>query len=800
MLTNSFISERLRTVILLLALLISWFPRTGNAQSVADTSQSEKVVRKIRFIGNESIADKKLESLTRTRTNREFLGIPRFTPWYFLWKINHKIGEPPSRLNRSVVGTDIERITTYYKSNGYQDVSVDTNIVPFGKNKAEVTFQIREGPLYQLNHITYAGTPSFADQPGRRKAFYEQSELTRKKVNDSTFLVNRRFTYDLLTKERNRILNYLKNNGYASIQRDSVIAQVKKDTAKPYQFDVQFRINPGKIYYFGDVFISLAGPDNTVNYEASDTLHYPSHAGDKNKTMVLQKEYESHTKLSLLRDQVLFEPGQLYNHSLYMRTINEFQNLGMLNIQQFGLSREGGLPDYSRTDLPVMFRLKTRPRHQLSMEMFGMERYGFGAGAGITYTNNNLFGRAEQIQLSLNGNFEYVTSNFFDEYEFPNSDTTFSYGGDQLFQSFQAQIDYSEPRLNFPFSWLDQQLFFSNSRTRYSLVYSQSNQINFNINADIRFNLSYTVDHNDQFSSQLDLIELDWLDTTPSGDFLRSLEEQYGKGSLELKRIREDFRPQFSSSIRYTFRDITTNLIKRNYGHYAEYSFSIAGNFPYLLDRYVVTPNTLEGNLPSLFRISTNSLSYTRFFKLSADYRKYIQLSDDATFGYRLFGGFAHPYGKNKDIPLNRRFFAGGSNDIRGWPPYRLGPGGISSNRVAINGGEIKLAAFSEFRQLLISNFLSANWLGAWFVDMGNVWYGPETSIQGNVSQNILERGKFYYDEFYKQIAVGSGVGLRLDWEFVVLRLDLSNRIHDLENGWFKDKGLYFSFGVGHSF
>ncbi len=799
MLKHISIFERVCQAFLLLIACSLLYTEVGFSQASTDSSESERVVRKIRFVGNEAISKKQLTSLIRTRTNREFLGIPRFTPWYFLWQINKKIGEPPATLDRSVVGTDIERITTFYKSKGYQDVSVDTNIVLFGRNKAEVNFHISEGQPYKLREVIYSGIPSFGGQSDKRERFFRESDLIRRQVNDSTFRVNRRFTYDLLTQERNRILNYLKNNGYAAIQRDSVIALVRKDSVRSHQFDVQFRINPGRIYHFGNVFVYLAGPDNQVSYQESDTLRYQNEDGT-HKTMVLQMERESQTRMRLLRDQILFEPGQVYDHSLYMRTINEYQNLGMLNIQQFGLSEDGGLPDYSQSELPVMFRLKTQPKHQLSMEMFGMERYGFGAGVGLTYTNNNLFGRAEQLQLSLNGNFEYVSSNFFEEYQFPDSDTTFSYSGAQVFQSFQAEINYSVPRLNFPFSWLDQQLLFSNARTRYALVYSQSDQINFNINADIRFNLSYTVDHNDRYSSQLDLVELDWLDTTPSGEFLRSLEQQYGAESLQLKRIKEDFRPQFSSSIRYTFRDVNTHLLKKDHGHFAEYSFSLAGNFPYALDRYVVTPKTLEGNLPSLFRISSNSLSYTRYFKVSADYRRYIPLSDDATYSYRVFGGFAHPYGKNKDIPLNRRFFAGGSNDIRGWPPYRLGPGGISSNQVTINGGEIKLAAFSEVRQLIISNFLSADWYGAWFTDMGNVWYGPETNIEGDASQNILKEGKFRFNDFYKQIAVGSGLGVRLDWDFVILRLDFSTRVHDLDEGWFNDGNLYFSFGIGHSF
>jgi len=763
--------------------------------SQADTT-SQEVVRNIRFVGNKNVNSNTLETLIRTHTNREFLGIPRFTPWYFIWKVTKKFGEPPALLNRNVVGKDNERIKTYYESLGYLSARVDTSIVEFQKNKVEVSFLIDEGPASHLRTLAFSGMPNF-DNPEKLQSFYDDSKLVRNKVNDTTFTVDRRFTYDELTTERNHIINFLKDNGYAAVQRDSVVALVRKDSSNQQQLDVLFRINPGKIYHFGDVSISLSGPEDDIHYNQSDTLEGPPFTED-GKLILLQKESESQTRFSLLTDQILFKPGAVFNNSLYLRTINEFQNLGMMTVRQFSLSRDGSQPDYSRSDLPVNFDLQTRPKHQLSTELFGMERYGFGAGAGITYTNNNLFGKAENLQVNLNGNFEYVSSKTLKDFNLTDSTKISSEA--TVFQSYQARIDYTVPRLNFPFARLDKSLLFSNARTRYSLIYGQSNQINFNINNDIRFNVSYEVNHNNNLTSFLDLVELDWLDTTPSTQFNRLLEQQYGKDSFELKRIKEDFRPQFSTIIRYTLRDNQTDLIKRNYGHFADYTIAVGGNFPYLLDRLVVTPNKLEGNLPSLFNISGNSLSYSRFFKFSADYRRYIPIGKNATFAYRGFAGFAHPYGQSRTIPLNRRFFAGGSNDIRGWAPYRLGPGSIPSDNVTINGGEIKLAAFTEVRQLLLRDVLSANWIGAWFNDMGNVWYGPRVKFGNQVSESLLDQGKFYFNRFYKQIAMSSGLGIRLDWDYVVLRLDLSMRIHDLQEGWLKNRGVYFSFGIGHSF
>lgn len=778
----------------------------GQSMSQNTTSQdtTDKVVRIIRFVGNDNVKDNTLESLIRTQTNREFLGITRFTPWYYIWQLTKKFGEPPAMLNRATVANDIERIKQYYKTIGFLEAKVDTNIAEYRKDRVEVSFLIDEGGAFTIKTLGYTGMPQFEDST-KVPRFLNESPLTRKQINDSTFVMNRRYSENKLSEERKRIITFLKNNGYASVQRDSVNVLVKKDSTNKYNLDALFTINPGKQYTFGDLYITLQGPGDSLKTNQRDTVQSPFTIN--NKSIFLQKEKSAQTKFSLLTNQILFEPGDVFDNSLYIRTVNEFQNLGMLNIRQFGLSKDGSLPDYSKDEIPVMFSLQTLPKHSVNLNLFGMKRYGFGSGAGITYTNNNLFGKAENLQIGLNGSFEYVSSETVRDIA---SDTTSQSFDGRFFRSFESRIEYSLPRLIFPFSGLDENIFFSNARTRYLLSFTRSNQLLFDINSDIRFNIRYEVQHNQRYSSFLDLIELDLLDTDPSPQFRQALREEFGEDSFEFKRILEDFRPQISSILRYTFRSQRTDLIKRNYGYFSEYSIATGGNIPYLIDRFIVSPNKVEGNLPPI-TASQNNLAYSRFFKGTADYRRYIPISNNAVFSYRGFLGLAFPYGSSNSIPLNQRFYAGGANDIRGWDIYSLGPGSIPLDDVAINGGEIKLLAQTEVRQQIASNFLSANWIGAWFTDAGNIWYGPQTEFPSSAApgtnqasqsqrERILDLGKFRFDQFYKQIAVGSGLGLRLDWDYVVVRFDFAFRIHDLQEGWFNNKNLYFSFGIGHSF
>ncbi len=779
-----------------------FYPSHIEARQVQENGNTEDVVRRVRFSGNDAVKNRTLLTLVRTRTNREFLGIPRFTPWYFIWNLsNGRFGEEPAYLNRQTVGNDIERLTLYYESLGYLDVSVDTTIVEYQPDKIEVSFIIQEGEPYQIKTISYKGLPEFKE-PEKRSNFMRSSILTRERINDTTFVMNRQYNSQELSDEQQRIITFLKNNGYASVQRDSVVALVKSDPSQAYSLDVQYRIEPGGIYRFGDVRVRLSDTKEPIEYTQHDTLSGPPYTVDSSNQIVLAKEPGTQTNFSLLSSQLLFKPGSIYNHSLYLETVNEFQNLGMLYIRRFSQNETQSQTDFSREEIPAYFDLQTLTKHSISTELFGMKRYGYGTGFGIDYNNNNVFGNAENLTIGANASFEFVSPTVLEEI-----DTTATQSS--IFRSYELRSEYSVPRLNFPFAFLDNRPGFTSGVTRYLLAYSRSDQLLFDINSDIGFNMRYEVNHTQNYSSFLDLIELDVVDTNPSDAYIRNLRNEFGTDTLsdgtivdafELQRILEDFNPQVSSIIRYTFRSQDTDLIKRNRGYFSEFSISVGGNIPYLIDRSVITPDTLEGNLPSLFGLSDNSLSYSRFIKISADYRRYIPLSNSTILAWRLFGGFAHPYGNSTSIPLNRRFFAGGSNDIRGWAPFQLGPGEISTDNVNIPGGEIKLAAFGELRQSFIQDFLGANWQAAAFVDAGNIWYGPRNDFRDQENQDRLEQGRFRFDTFYDQIAVSGGPGLRLDWDYVVVRFDFPFRLHDLQAGWFNNKQLYFSFGIGHSF
>ncbi|TVQ12770.1 MAG: outer membrane protein assembly factor [Balneolaceae bacterium] len=768
------------TNLLLTCLLIMVIVSSGGTASAQDNSVYEgKLIRTVEFKGNRSISNGVLGTVARTQTNREVLGIPGATLWLGLHRITSRLGEPPSLLDPGILARDIERIETFYQSQGFRDANVETRVEEIRRGRVKVTFFIDEGEASIIRTVSYSGLPEF-DDPRIVERFYRRSGLIRSAIDDTTFEVNRQFRFELLSTERNRIIELLRNNGYASVQRDSIISFVKPDSADPLQLDVLYRVNPGQIYQFGNLRMNLDASGGSTMPVLRDTLRGEPHS-QPGYTIFISREEETRTNPGLLVERLLYKPGDQFDNSLYMATINQLQNLNMLTVRQFSLSAEGGLPDYSSPDIPVFIDMQTLPRQQIRTELFGMQRLGFGAGAGVRYTNNNLFRWAEMLDIGVKGSFEYVTRANIPGFDNP------------LLRSLEGNIEYSVPRFQVPFKAFNNRPFFLNPRTSYRLSAARINQINFDINSNFRINVNYQTNHSPTTLSSLDLIELDWLDASATTPFLEDLNLRLTEGdidTLQFQRILEDFRPQFNSTLRYTLRETNTHVIKRNDGYYAEASIELGGNLPYLIERFGVNPDSLTGSIPS---VGGARLTYSRYLKGSVDYRRYLPVSRNTVFAYRGFMGIAYPYGETRQIPLNRRFFAGGSNDIRGWPPLRLGPGNLDQSQVPINGGDIKLSGHMEVRQMLLRSFLSTNWGLAIFSDFGNIWYGPRSDFS---------EGKFRFDQFFNEIAVGGGLGLRLDWEFVIFRIDLAYRIHDLQDGWFQAgfNDYFIHFGLGHTF
>jgi outer membrane protein assembly factor BamA len=186
------------------------------------------------------------------------------------------------------------------------------------------------------------------------------------------------------------------------------------------------------------------------------------------------------------------------------------------------------------------------------------------------------------------------------------------------------------------------------------------------------------------------------------------------------------------------------------------FSFEAAGNLLYALSKLTKANKDEDG------RYNLFGINYAQFVKADLSFSKCMILDDRNKLAYHAGVGIGVPYGNSKMLPFERSYFAGGANSVRGWSVRELGPGGMLTDSIssfAQQVGDIRLDLSVEYRTKLFWKFEAAA-----FIDAGNIWTYHKDSTR--------PEGNFDFSRFYKEIAVGYGLGLRLDFDFFLLRLD----------------------------
>ena len=260
----------------------------------------------------------------------------------------------------------------------------------------------------------------------------------------------------------------------------------------------------------------------------------------------------------------------------------------------------------------------------------------------------------------------------------------------------------------------------------------------------------------------LNLLNTIYPETATSDAFKNYLEELKFKGN----NLYRSFNPSFVSSIsfQYVYRDLLPSNELKN-GKIFQIGLESGGTTLNFL------PNHKFSFVTDLLN-SGQDIQFYRFLRLNLDYRKYKMLGHNqkSQIAFKLLGGVAYAYGDENDyqLPYEKNFFIGGPSSVRAWKPRRLGPGSyVSSSNLVEQPGSILLESSLEYRFKLFPLFGQMN--GAFFIDAGNVW----NMTQGNTDPST----QFHLNDFYNQIAVGTGFGLRWDFDFFLLRLDLATKV-----------------------
>jgi outer membrane protein assembly factor BamA len=681
-------------------------------------------------------------------------------------KINQKIdegniwmkwGEPLSVYDTSKTASSMARLKLYLQAKGYFQAEVDT-LVKEKKKRVSVTYEISPGPPYVLDSLlVITGDPTIAK-------IIEQNK-------DASLLVKgQNYEQNMLTKERERLDLLLKDNGYFSFSRQYIEFQV--DTA----FTGKQKVT---------VITNVNNPANIPSHKQFriDSINFVTNTnqGVLPMSSTVPEEYngiqyifiKNKYNKKVLDRRIFLEKDSLYSRNNTFNTQRQLANLDVFRFININYDSTGG-------KLVANIFTSPLPKFQITTELGVNVTQGFpGPFLNLSFKKRNVFGGMEIFEISGRIGFEGVAP---------------ATAVDEVYTSIEGGVNASLtfPQFILPLSAdIKRRLGNINPKTRLATGYNYTDRPEYrreNINAS----LSYTWQSKNNRFFQFTPTDIGVIQSTVSNDFQSILDSLQSEGN----NIVNTFNPSYVSSM-YLSATWNTNSYGLNFINSSFFRLFLESGGTFL-------------SLYGTDFLEQENLEYYQFVKINTDFRKIHPINRITTLAWRINLGVAKPYGDNGILPYEKYFFAGGSNGIRAWRPRRLGPGSFvrvdsSSNTVNYDveqPGTILLEGSIEWRQNLIG-FLDY----AWFIDFGNVWNFNDTRSEA----------EFRPDTFFRQIAVGSGVGLRLDFSFLILRLDAGVKIYDparaegkrfiLSDGFYDapftrsaSETVIFNIGIGYPF
>lgn len=537
------------------------------------------------------------------------------------------------------------------------------------------------------------------------------SVLKNKKFHSTNLRTGMPFMVSVLDNEREQITDFLNNNGYVNFHKDFI--SYSADTISG-STDIDITLHLHK-------FISGNGEEETEHKQYTiGKINY--HANGDFDKIPLRK--------SVLEENTIIEAGKLYNTDELQKTYNRFGRLPIVKYTNIKFTER---PDSNILDCNI--GISTNKINSISFQPEGTNTAGdLGAAASLTYENRNIFRGAETFSIKLRGAFEAITG--LEGYQ------------NQDYEEYSLEAKLLFPQFVVPFlsKKFKKQ---STAMSELTVSYNMQNRPEFHRRV---FTASWRYRWNDisgKKSYKFDLIDLNyiympWISTTFKEEYLDDVNNR-------------------NSILRYNYEDLF--IMKLGFGmsfNNGDEAYKInvetSGNFLSGISHLLGSKRN-EDNQYTLFNIA-----FAQYVKGDFDYTKIIMFDRNNSLALHAGLGIAYPYGNSKILPFEKRYFSGGANSVRGWSVRGLGPGNFKGTNGAIDfinqTGDIKLDLNIELR-----SFLFWKVYGAAFIDAGNIW-----TIRAYEEQ---PGGQFRFKDFYKQIAVAYGLGIRFNFDFFILRFDM---------------------------
>ncbi len=536
--------------------------------------------------------------------------------------------------------------------------------------------------------------------------------LSRNKEIFKPLRAGRRFSIQALNNARKQITSMLNDSGYYHFHKDFIEFSV--DTAAN-STDAGVKLS---LYKYKP---TNSSPDTLHSRYRIRKINYINADGDK---MLLRRK--------VLEGSTAFRPGDLYSASALQKTYNNFAHLQAVRYTNINFSE---VPDSALLDCNIQF--STAKPSTVSFQPEGTNTAGdLGAALVLTYENRNLFRGSELLSIQGRAAYEAITG--LEGYS------------DQNYQEYSIESKLSFPRFLIPFLSQETRRKYTATNASSELVasYNLQNRPEFHrrlFTTSWRYRWSSSSGRHKYRFDLLDMnyVYMPWISETFKNDYLESDDNRNAI-------LRYNYEDLFIMNIGF---GVTVN--QRNYS--LRTNIETAGNLLHGIANMTKFKKNADGQ-NTLFKIA-----YAQYVKGDVDYTRLFDFDENNQLALHVSLGIAYPYGNSSILPFEKRYFSGGANSVRGWSVRSLGPGGFIGKDGRIDfinqTGDIKFDMSAEYRTKLFWKFN-----GAAFIDAGNIWTIREYAEQKD--------GQFRFDSFYKQIAVAYGLGLRLNFDYFILRFD----------------------------
>lgn len=640
------------------------------------------------------------------------------------------------------------------RNHGYFHANVDYSIVP-QKNpkKAKISYNVKANQLFTIDTVQYLNFPDVADS------------LIR--VTGPERIIHRDDPFNVasLDAERIRITNLFRDNGYYYYQ--SGYASYLADTiAVPGKVQLRLQMADGipenakHKWYIGKI---------KINFMKQFMENLKDSFSHRHFTVCFNGRRPPIRPRIILRDLKL-RPRQMYSYSKYLESANKINGSGLFNMVQFGFTPRDTTAACDTLDLtltcvfnkPYDFYIETNYINKMS------GRTGPQLVMGLT--KYNAFRGGEKLDINLHGSYEWQTGNDMDNVS--SGMNSYEYGAD-------ASIEF--PRLIVPF--LKRRRFFTTPSTVAKASLNVLNRPDYFKMHTASGEWTYRWQRKANKMHELSPLTLTY-------QYLNYTTEKFNEIMNDNPYLYATMQDVLIPKIRYTYKYTSPQTYCNPVAW--ETTVSEAGNILSL--GYMVAGHKWSEKEKLMFKNA-----YAQFFKVETSLSKTWQLGNKSQLVGHVGAGVIYSYGNSEASPYSEQFYVGGANSIRAFTVRSIGPGSYKADNSRLSyldqTGDVKLQMNLEYRFNIFGSLY-----GATFLDAGNVW-----SIRDDGYRNGAQ---FKLKNALKEMAVGTGVGIRYDLEFLVLRLDWGLGLHvpyETEKGGFYNipnfhDGQSLHFAVGYPF